>query len=48
MKSIINVLGIGILAGVGTSAGFWLWEEVLEDKVEDFRDYLSKKSKKGS
>ena len=48
MKTIIKVLGLGILAGVGSSAGYWLWEEVLEDKVDDLKDRLSKKNSEKS
>lgn len=50
MKDIIKYVGSMAACAVGWLAGSWLWEEVLEEKVEDFRDYLKDKrrEKKGA
>lgn len=45
MKSIINTLMAGAAVIIGMKAGEWLWEEVLEEKVDDFKDYLTNKRK---
>ena len=46
MKNVINTLMAGAAVIVGMKAGEWLWDEVLEDKVTDFKDYLANKRKK--
>lgn len=46
MKNIINTLVAGAAVIVGMKAGEWLWDEVLEEKVDDFKDYLADKRKK--
>ena len=45
MKNVINTLLAGTAVIVGMKAGEWLWDEVLEDKVTDFKDYLANKHK---
>lgn len=45
MKNVINTLMAGAAVIVGMKAGEWLWDEVLEDKVTDFKDYLANKRK---
>lgn len=47
MKAIVNLLATTAVMGVGMRAGMWLWEEVLEDKVDNLMDNLAKKVKKG-
>lgn len=46
MKSIINLITVSAVMGVGMRAGMWLWEEVLEDKVGNIIDNVTKKVKK--
>lgn len=47
MKNIINTLAAWAAVMVGLKAGEWLWDEVLEEKADDFKGRLkSKKSKK--
>lgn len=48
MKTIISLIGAGIATGVGIQGGFWLWDNVLEEKVEGLRDRLSKKDSEKS
>lgn len=48
MKTIIAYLGIGIATGVGIMGGYWLWDNVLEDKADDLKDRLSKKKSEKS
>lgn len=50
MKDVIKYLGSMAACAVGWCAGHWLWEEVLEDKMTDFKDYLKNKktNKKGA
>ena len=43
MKDLIKFVGTFALAGIGMNAGFWVWENVLEDKVDNLKDKLSKK-----
>lgn len=43
MKDIVKYFATAFVFGAGYMAGVWAWEEVLEDKVEDFRGYLAKK-----
>ena len=38
MKIIVATLGLGILSGIGMAAGYWLWENVLEEKVSNLKD----------
>ena len=50
MKDVIKYLGSMAACAVGWFAVSWLWEEVLEDKMNDFKDYLKNKktNKKGA
>lgn len=48
MKTFISCLGFGIATGVGLMGGYWLWNEVLEDKMDDLKDRLSKKKSEKS
>lgn len=43
MKNLINILVTSVTVGVGYCFGMWLWEEKLQNKVEDFGDYLASK-----
>lgn len=43
MKSIIKVLGLGTAIAVAYSAGFWLWDNVLEEKADDLLCHLKSK-----
>ena len=43
MKNIINLTAVCAVMGIGMSAGYWLWENVLEDKADKFKDTLTKK-----
>lgn len=48
MKDSMKTFGTMTVAGVGYLFGRWLWENVIEEKVDDFKDYLdSKKREKG-
>ena len=44
MKNVIRTLMAGVAVMVGVKAGEWLWDEVLEYKVDDLKDRLTKKS----
>ena len=50
MKDIIKCFGSMAACVVGWLAGSWLWEEVLEEKMDDFKGYLKnrKANKKGA
>ena len=43
MKNLINVILTGAAACIGFGAGGWLWDNVLEDKLDDLKDRLAKK-----
>lgn len=43
MKGIISLIAVTAVMGVGMNAGFWLWENVLEDKADNLKDKLTKK-----
>lgn len=45
MKTIVNSFILGAAVGAGYSAGYYLWEEVLEDKMDDLICYF--RNKKG-
>lgn len=48
MKDSMKLFGNMIGAGIGYLFGCWLWENVIEEKVDDFKGYLdSKKQEKG-
>ena len=44
MKDLVKIMVNWAGVGIGYMAGIWLWDNVLEDKVEDLKDRLSKKS----
>lgn len=46
MKGIVNLIAVSAVMGVGMNAGMWLWENVLEDKVDNLLDTITKKVKK--
>lgn len=50
MKDIVKYVGSMAACAVGWLAGYWLWEEVLEDKMDGFKDYLKNRrtNKKGA
>ena len=45
MKSLMYSFGLGVVGGIGVMLGYWLWENKLEEKVDDFDDYLKNKRK---
>lgn len=46
MKEIIKTAGLMFTAGVAYGFGYWVWDNILEDKVDDFYDYQQKKKLK--
>lgn len=44
MKDLVKIMVNWAGVGIGYAAGIWLWDNVLEDKVEDLKNRLSKKS----
>lgn len=49
MKNAITGFGVGLAVIVGVKVGEWLWDEFLEEKLTDFKDYvICKKDEKGS
>lgn len=46
MKGIINLIGVTAIMGIGMNAGFWIWENILEDKVDNLKDNVTKKFNK--
>lgn len=44
MKTVFTWLAYGLTAALGIKAGYYLWDEVLEDKVDDLKDRLTKKN----
>lgn len=50
MKDIIKYAGSMAACAVGWLAGYWLWDEVLEDKMDGLKDYLENRrtNKKGA
>lgn len=46
MKNIINSFMAAAAIAAGYMAGCYLWSEVIEDKVDDFRCYLNNKKNK--
>ena len=44
MKNFFKTMGWCTAMGVAFNAGYWLWENVLEEKAEDLVDYLKSKS----
>lgn len=47
MKNLVKMFGMTTVGGVGVYFGYWLWDNILEEKVEDFKDYLDDKRKRG-
>lgn len=48
MKDSIKVFRNMTVAVIGYSFGCWVWNNVIEDKMDDFKDYLdSKRKEKG-
>ena len=43
MKDLFKMLALGFVGAIGISAGSKLWNEVLEGKVDDLKDRLTKK-----
>lgn len=43
MKNFIKMAGIAVVYGAALNAGFWLWDNYIEDKVENLVDKLAKK-----
>lgn len=46
MKEIMKVAGLMVTAGVAYGFGWWLWDNILEDKVDDLYDEHQKKKMK--
>lgn len=46
MKEIIRIAGLGVVCGVAVNVGYWLWDNILEDKLDGFYDYQQKKKLK--
>lgn len=46
MRDVMNAvkfgLGYGLAAGVALKLGYWLWDEVLEDRIDELKDRLTK------
>lgn len=46
MREVMNAvkfgLGYGLAAGVALKLGYWLWDEVLEDRIDDLKVRLTK------
>ena len=43
MKDLFKTTALGVVYAIGFCVGWKLWEEVLEDKVDDLKERLSKK-----
>lgn len=49
MKALIKLLLSYLIMGAAYMAGTWLWNEVLEEKADDFVEKLRRKTaKKGA
>ena len=46
MKKIIEIAGLGVVCGLAVGFGSWLWDNVLEDKVDDLYDKHQEKKLK--
>ena len=46
MKEIIRIAGLGVVCGVAVQAGYWLWDNILEDKVDEIYENHQKKKLK--
>lgn len=46
MRDVMNAvkfgLSYGLAAGVALNLGYWLWDEVLEDRIDELKDRLTK------
>ena len=42
MKQLVKVLGVSVVFSIGFELGTWLWDEVLEDKIEEVKKRLEK------
>ena len=43
MKDMIKLLVAGVTISVGIELGSWLWEEVIEDKVNNLKERITDK-----
>ena len=43
MKNLIKIIASGAAVCIGIGTGQWLYENVIEDKLDDLKDRLSKK-----
>lgn len=43
MKDLFKTATYGVAIAIGYMAGIKLWDEVLEDKIDDLKDRLKKK-----
>lgn len=49
MKAIVSSIGVGAASVIGLAGGAWLWAEVLEPKLNEFKDFKeTRKAKKES
>lgn len=46
MKNFFKTMGWCTAMGVAFNAGYWLWENVLEEKFDDVKEYLESKRTK--
>lgn len=44
MKNLIKSMGLMTMYGISAAAGYWIWEEFLEDKVREVKEKLEKRS----
>ena len=44
MKDLFKSFGYAVAIGIGYMAGIKLWDEVLEDKVDNLKERLTKKN----
>ena len=42
MREILNYAKYGFIVGITYAAGYWLWEEVLADKMDDLKNRITK------
>lgn len=45
IMAFIKTVLTSIILGIAGMFGTWLWNEILEDKMNDLKDYISKKQK---
>jgi hypothetical protein len=43
MKNLIKIITSGAALCIGMGTGQWLWDNVIEDKLDNLKDRISKK-----